>query len=177
MQDDPETTRTQFAAGQEPATPGAQDRRAPTKGEIRDLNNRLFFRLLQVANVMHNSATQAVEPLGLTSQQWSVLGAIARFEAEGGASVNDLSAYLRVTRQNLSNILQRLERSGLTERVASASDLRQRNVVMTEKGKSLWSELQKTAVPYHEHALRGFTVQERMDFRDLVTRLERGLRS
>src|SRR5690606_36214397 len=88
----------------------------PTDSEIRDLNNRLFFRLLQVANVMHNVATQVAEPLGLTSQQWSVLGSLARFEDKGGASVNDLSAHLRMSRQNLSKILQRLERSGLTER-------------------------------------------------------------
>lgn len=177
MQDDPEATFSQFAAGQEPGTVGVQDKRIPTGKEIRDLNNRLFFRLLQVANVMHNSATQAVEPLGLTSQQWSVLGAIARFEAQGGASVNDLSDYLRVSRQNLSNILQRLERSELTERVPSVSDLRQRNVVMTERGKALWSELQKIASPYHERALCGFTVLERMHFLELITRLERELRS
>lgn len=156
-----------------PSAPGS----ALTGEEIRDLNNRLFFRLLQVANVMHNAATQAVEALGVTSQQWSVLGSLARFEESGGASVNHLSAHLRISRQNLSNILQRLERVGLTERVPVPSDLRQRNVVMTEKGKELWRALQRIAGPFHEGALQGFTVAERLQFLELVTRLERGMRT
>ena len=149
----------------------------PTDPEIRDLNNRLFFRLLQVANVMHNAATQAVDSLGLTSQQWAVLGSVARFAEEGGASVNDLSAHLRMSRQNLSRILQRLEQSGLTERVPMPSDLRHRCVVMTERGKVLWKSLQRIAGPFHEDALRGFTVLERLHFLELITRLEKDLRT
>jgi DNA-binding MarR family transcriptional regulator len=141
------------------------------------LNNRLFFRLLQVANVMHNAATQAVAAFGLTSQQWSVLGSIATFEARGGASVNDLGAHLRMSRQNLSKILERLERSGLTKRIQVASDLRQRSVVMTHGGKAAWKSLQKIAGPFHEKALRGFSVRERLHFVELMTRLERDLRS
>lgn len=149
----------------------------PTDSEIRDLNNRLFFRLLQVANVMHNAATQVVAALGLTSQQWSVLGSIATFEGRGGASVNDLGAHLRMSRQNLSKILERLERSGLTERIPVQSDLRQRHVVMTGDGKAAWKSLQKIAGPFHEKALRGFSVLERLHFVELITRLERDLRS
>lgn len=150
---------------------------SPSAKEIGDLNNRLFFRLLQVANVMHNSASQAVEPLGLTSQQWSVLGSVARFEGQGGATVNDLSAHLRMSRQNLSKLLQRLERDGLTQRMPAPDDLRQRFVVMTDQGKSFWKSLQKIAIPFHESALQGFSVAERVLFLELITRLEKGLRS
>jgi DNA-binding MarR family transcriptional regulator len=145
--------------------------------DTRDLNNRLFFRLLQVANVMHNAATQAVATLGLTSQQWSVLGSIATFADRGGATVNDLGAHLRMSRQNLSKILERLERSGLTERIQVPSDLRQRQVVMTADGKAIWKSLQKIAGPFHEKALRGFSALERFHFLELITRLERDLRS
>jgi DNA-binding MarR family transcriptional regulator len=151
--------------------------RMPSDTEVRDINNRLFFRLLQVANVMHNAATQAADPVGLTSQQWSVLGSLARFEEKGGASVNDLSAHLRMSRQNLSKILQRLERLGLTERIPVPQDLRHRHVVMTEDGHKLWRSLQQIAGPFHENALRGFTVLERLHFLELITRLERDLRS
>ena len=142
---------------------------------VRELNNRLFFRLLQVANVMHVAATRSVQPLGVTSQQWSVLGSLARFESQGGASVNDLSAHLRMSRQNLSNILQRLEQSGLTRRVQDAQDLRQRRVVMTETGRTLWASLREIAGPFHEDALRGFTIPDRIRFLDLITRLDRAL--
>lgn len=162
---------------QTPDQPVVDRGSAPTDAEIRDLNNRLFFRLLQVANVMHNAATQVAEPVGMTSQQWSVLGSLARFEDRGAAaSVNDLSAHLRMSRQNLSKILQRLEASGLTERIPDPSDLRHRCVVMTDQGRSLWKSLQQIAGPFHENALRGFTVLERLHFLELITRLERDLR-
>lgn len=150
---------------------------ALTAREIVDLNNRLFFRLLQVANVMHNSASQAVDPLGLTSQQWSVLGSVARFQGRGGATVNDLSAHLRMSRQNLSKILQRLERDGLTQRVPGPNDLRQRFVVLTGQGRAVWKSLRKIAIPFHETALQGFRIAERVLFLELITRLERGLRA
>ena len=150
---------------------------SPSAREIYDLNNRLFFRLLQVANVMHNSASQAVEPLGLTSQQWSVLGSVARFEGQGGATVNDLSAHLRMSRQNLSKLLQRLERDGLTQRVSATHDLRQRYVVMTGNGKAIWKSLQKIAIPFHESALQGFSIAERIRFLEFITRLETGMMS
>lgn len=149
----------------------------PSAMEVRDLNNRLFFRLLQVANVMHNSASQAVETLGLTSQQWSVLGSIARFEGQGGATVNDLSAHLRMSRQNLSKLLQRLERDGLTQRVSASHDLRQRYVIMTGNGQAIWKSLQKIAVPFHESALQGFSLAERIRFLEFITRLEKGMMS
>jgi hypothetical protein len=36
--------------------------------------------------------------------------------------------------------------------------------------------LQKIAIPYHEAALRNFSVPERIEFLELITRLERELR-
>jgi hypothetical protein len=41
---------------------------------IHEINNRLFFRLFQVANTLHTKGTQAIEEFGVTTQQWSVLG-------------------------------------------------------------------------------------------------------
>ena len=43
---------------------------------IQEINNRLFFRLFQVANTLHTKGTQAIDEFGVTTQQWSVLGAL-----------------------------------------------------------------------------------------------------
>jgi hypothetical protein len=48
------------------------------------LANRVFFRLYQCANMLHKTGSRAVEAEGLTTQQWAVLGALSRDEAEGG---------------------------------------------------------------------------------------------
>lgn len=76
------------------------------------LANRVFFRLYQCANMLHKTGTRAVENEGLTTQQWAVLGALSRDEAKGGMSVGDLARYLKVSRQNLSGLLSRMERDG-----------------------------------------------------------------
>ncbi|MDY0273286.1 MAG: helix-turn-helix domain-containing protein, partial [Advenella sp.] len=69
---------------------------------IYEINNRLFFRFFQAANTLHTKGTQALEEFGVTTQQWSVLGALSRPKAENGMSVNELSRYLLITRQNLT---------------------------------------------------------------------------
>jgi DNA-binding MarR family transcriptional regulator len=70
-----------------------------------EINNRLFFRLFQVANTLHTKGTQAVEELGVTTQQWSVLGALSRPQVKDGMSIGDLSRFLLVSRQNLTGLL------------------------------------------------------------------------
>ena len=87
-----------------------------------DLANRLFFKLYQCTNMLHKTGTRAVEDEGLTTQQWAVLGALSRPEAQGGMSVGDLARYLMVSRQNLSGLLSRMERDGRLKLVADARD-------------------------------------------------------
>ena len=87
-----------------------------------EINNRLFFRLFQAANTLHTKGTQALDEFGITTQQWSVLGALSRPQAAAGMTVNELSHYLLVSRQNLTGLLSRLERDGL--RLALRAGLR-----------------------------------------------------
>lgn len=48
------------------------------------INNRLFFRFFQAANTLHTKGTQALDKFGVTTQPWSVLGALSRPKVEGG---------------------------------------------------------------------------------------------
>src|SRR4051794_26964935 len=103
-----------------------------------ELANRVFFRLYQCANMLHKTGTRAVEAEGLTTQQWAVLGALSRPQAEGGMSVGDLARYLKVSRQNLSGLLSRMERDGHLTTAPDGRDRRSRLVTMTESGRKVW---------------------------------------
>ncbi|OWW20791.1 MarR family winged helix-turn-helix transcriptional regulator [Noviherbaspirillum denitrificans] len=124
-----------------------------------ELANRMFFRLYQCANMLHKTGTRAVEDLGLTTQQWAVLGALSRPEASGGMSVGDLARYLMVSRQNLSGLISRMERNGHLHGAQDGRDKRSRLITMTESGKAVWNS---QAVPriheYYEKALADFSV-------------------
>lgn len=126
-----------------------------------ELANRLFFRLYQCANMLHKTGTRAVEDLGLTTQQWAVLGALSRPEAEGGMSVGDLARYLLVSRQNLSGLISRMERDGHLSSDPDGRDRRSRLITMTESGHEVWNN---QAIPkindYYEQALTDFSVSD-----------------
>lgn len=126
-----------------------------------ELANRLFFRLYQCANMLHKTGSRALEAEGLTTQQWAVLGALSRPAAEAGTSVGELARYLKVSRQNLSGLLGRMERDGHVRSEPDGRDRRSRLVSMTEKGRRVWQdEAQPKIHRYYEDALTGFSVND-----------------
>ncbi|NDE25775.1 MAG: MarR family transcriptional regulator [Betaproteobacteria bacterium] len=123
-----------------------------------EIANRLFFRLYQCANMLHKTGTRAVEKEGLTTQQWAVLGALSRKEALGGMNVGDLANYLKVSRQNLSGLIGRMERDGHIELTADTLDRRAKRVSMTKNGRHVWEkEAQPKIRAYYESALVDFS--------------------
>lgn len=130
--------------------------------EVRlELANRFFFKLYQCANMLHKTGSRAVADEGLTTQQWAILGALSRSDAERGMSVGDLARYLMVSRQNLAGVLSRMERDGHVEYAADPSDGRARLIVMTKPGRKLWEleALPKIRV-YYETALADFSTND-----------------
>jgi len=129
-----------------------------TKNTRLELANRLFFRLYQCANMLHKTGTRAVEKEGLTTQQWAVLGALSRSDAEGGMSVGDLARYLKVSRQNLSGQIGRMARDGHIELQADAKDRRAKRITMTLHGRKIWEkDAQPKIREYYEAALVDFS--------------------
>lgn len=126
-----------------------------------ELANRLFFRLYQCANMLHKTGTRAVEAEGLTTQQWAVLGALSRPEAEKGMSVGDLARYLMVSRQNLSGLISRMERDGHLTGTADGRDRRSRLITMTASGRKLWLHQATPKIHgYYEQVLENFSTDD-----------------
>lgn len=141
-----------------------------------DVANRLFFRLYQASNLLHKTGTRAVSRFGATTQQWAVLGALARPATRGqGSTVKDLIGFLMVSRQNLTAVLDRLESAGLVERVRCPGDGRMRHVRLTEAGARLWGEMQATIGAYYQEALAGFSQEECVLLFRLLDRLRDSL--
>src|SRR5664280_2202019 len=62
-----------------------------------DVANRVFFRLYQASNLMHKQGTRYVGQFATTTQQWAVLGALARpLVSDHGMPVKDLIEFLGV---------------------------------------------------------------------------------
>ena len=111
----------------------AQD---PYDVSVSAIHNRLFFRLFQVGNTL---ARQTTKEVGLTTVQWSVLGALSRPQVSGGMAFSELADYLVVSRQNLDGVLKRLEREGHVKRVVDLQDRRAKRVQLTPAGRAFWT--------------------------------------
>ncbi len=146
--------------------PGGQERAAD------HLNNRIFFRLFQVANTLQK---QAVKELGVTTVQWAVLGALSDPRPTYGIAVGTLADFLVVSRQNLDGVLKRLERDGLVERVADAEDKRARVVKLTRQGMAFWTDLRERIFQFYDQAVSGFRFDDRVALAHYLNALQEQL--
>jgi len=153
------------AAGLGPG-PGKPERAADL------LNNRIFFRLFQVANTLQR---QAVKELGVTTVQWAVLGALSDPRPNYGIAVGVLADFLVVSRQNLDGVLKRLERDGLIERVTNPEDKRARVVKLTRQGFAFWAELRERIFQFYDQAAAGFKFDDRVALVHHLNELQRQL--
>lgn len=136
------------------------------------LNNRIFFRLFQVANTLQR---QTVKELGVTTVQWAVLGALSDPRPTYGMAVGTLADFLVVSRQNLDGVLKRLERDGLVERVTDEEDKRARVVRLTPEGFAFWNELRQRIFQFYDQAASQFRFDDRVAFAHYLNELQRQL--
>ncbi len=118
-----------------------------------DTSNKLFFRLFQAVNIIHRTGTHALKQFDISTQQWSVLGALSRDGCEGGMTVNELSDYLLVSRQNLTGVLGRMERGGYIARQVNPRDQRSRHIILTPRGGEVWKIIQPAIADFYEASL------------------------
>jgi DNA-binding MarR family transcriptional regulator len=138
-----------------------------------DVANRLFFRLYQASNLMHKTGSRWVGEFNTTTQQWAVLGALSRPAVrERGMTVKELIEFLLLSRQNLTAVLNRLERSGLIERTRAAEDGRARRIQVTKQGSQTWASMLERIEAYYDAALEGFTTEECLTLFRLLDRLK-----
>jgi len=141
-----------------------------------EVANRLFFRLYQCSNLMHKNGTRHMADFGATTQQWAVLGALARpLVHDNGMSVKELIEFLLLSRQNLTAVLDRLEARAWIERVKDPTDGRARLVRLSAEGTRVWAAMQRPIADFYAGALTGLDDGEQVQLHQLLDRLKTGL--
>ncbi|MBO6824940.1 MAG: MarR family transcriptional regulator [Sneathiella sp.] len=136
-----------------------------------NLSNRLFFRLYQTANTLQKVGAQALEEEQITTQQWSILGALSRPAAGEGMTVSELCEYLRLSRQNMNGVLSRLEDRSLIGRKPDPNDQRSRRICLTEEGHAVWARIAPLINAFYDQALSGFSEDDRIAFVHYLNKL------
>lgn len=102
----------------------------------------LAFSLHETANLMKRRFEQEAKPIGLTLQQWRVLGVLSR---EGTQRQSALVEATQSAPMTISDVLDRLEKAGLVDRTASTEDSRAKDVSLTEAGTLKSQEIKSIA--------------------------------
>lgn len=141
-----------------------------------DVANRLFFRLYQCSNLMHKNGTRYMGELGSTTQQWAVLGALARpLVLEKGMSVKNLIEFLLLSRQNLTAVLDRLEGRGWIERAKDEDDGRAKRIRLTVAGRAVWARMLQRIETFYADSLSSLSDQDQLLLYQLLDRLKGSL--
>ncbi|MEM5274404.1 MarR family transcriptional regulator [Cupriavidus taiwanensis] len=139
---------------------------------VSSVHNRLFFRLFQAGNTLDR---QTIKNLGITTVQWSVLGALSRPQVAQGMSFSDLAEYLVVSRQSLDGVLKRLERDDHVIRIADTIDRRAKKVVLTPQGRAFWASLQPKIYEFYRQALMSFRFDDKVSLVHFLNQINAGM--
>lgn len=98
------------------------------------LDNQLCFRLYTAARLVTQAYFPYFEPLGITYPQYLVMLVLWEKDKQ---PVNDIAKRLYLETNTITPLLQRMEKQGILIRQKGDSDMRQRIVCLTDKGRQL----------------------------------------
>jgi len=115
--------------------PGATDRKTLP---LRDFEHSLPMELLKAREAAMARFRPMLRDHGLTEQQWRVIRALADYE---NIDASELARRSFLLAPSLTRILQHLEGEKLVRRSADANDQRRSVLVLTAKGRKLFSRV------------------------------------
>lgn len=127
----------------------------------------------RIEHLMRTQGRAELADLGVTRDQFHVLVALCGLELTMG----DLSARLGVAGSTVTDLVDRMERVGLVERVRDEADRRVIRVRITEGGKSVLNRVKERRRAYLGLVLGAMTGDEQKTLRDLLAKVHSFLAS
>jgi MarR family 2-MHQ and catechol resistance regulon transcriptional repressor len=187
MANDLETARTSVT-GQEPANPEADEAIDPlrvtalryhTEFPWSDPNaievNLGIFRASRVVGAAMARYLDA-RGLGISRARYTVLRTL--FFAQGNRMPqNEIGREMGVSKTNVTNLIDGLEKDNLVVRIANPADRRVTYAQLTPAGKELCAALMPAITKFMEDICRDFSTEERVMFKDFLSRIWRAVES
>lgn len=121
---------------------------------------RLGYLIHDVSRMRQTAFDQAMKPAGLTRSQWWVLANLVRQDAGPDINSSDLAKMLDIGKVTLGGIIDRLEATGLVERLPDAHDRRVKNIVITQKGRETVTKMRGIAEELNQKICSGLTDED-----------------
>jgi MarR family transcriptional regulator, organic hydroperoxide resistance regulator len=132
----------------------------------------LGYLLMQVSKAHHDRARQRLSPLGLYNGQEIIL---LYLQQEDGQSQTALAEKLCIQPATLTKSLDRMERSGLSQRKQNPDDRRITQVHITERGQELCSSINDVWQKLDIETFAVLTAEEQETLRYLLAKVRTNL--
>ena len=101
----------------------------------------LWLLLDQTAHLFHRALEAEIKPYGISLEQAAALAVI---NAIGdGATTGELAQWLFLTPHSVSEMMTRMEKKGLVNKIADRTSKRRKILTITAKGRQLFQQTQK----------------------------------
>jgi DNA-binding MarR family transcriptional regulator len=136
-----------------------------------------FRELIRTRGLLERVQQTYFAQFGLTGSQWAILRHLHRAEedSQSGLRLTDLSDRLLVRPPSVTGVVDRLERAGLVAREGSPTDLRAKQVMLTERGRELIDRVLAVHGAQIETVLGGLTTTEVSELHRLLVRFREHL--
>ena len=124
--------------------------------------------LRQAARQVSRLYDEALAPAAVSLNQFSVL---ARMDAVGSSTVQELAQRLVMDRSTLGHLLRPLAARGLVKLGVSKTDRRSREVTLTSAGKALLAKARPLWATAQRRFERGFGEMPALDLRAILRRV------
>ncbi len=136
-----------------------------------------MVRLQRMHRIAASRQLESLElPVNLTGARFTLLLTLY-FARDNLLAQNEISRELSVSRTNITNLIDGLERDGLVERVPNPADRRVSYARLTETGKRACLEVLPEMTRFLLDLLDGFSEEETAQFKDYLYRVQRNLAS
>ncbi|MBI3303018.1 MAG: MarR family transcriptional regulator [Deltaproteobacteria bacterium] len=111
----------------------------------------LVLCAFRLANVLGQVGNRLAGTYGLTAQQWLALTSIG-VARDAGVTPTDIGKMALVSPQNVTGLLDRLERAGYVQRTPANGDRRSYRVQLTAQGKKVFHALNPVGAAWAQEA-------------------------
>jgi DNA-binding MarR family transcriptional regulator len=138
----------------------------------------VLLALLRTVRVHRTAVSRQIDslelPVGMTGARYTLLMTLY-FSRENLLAQNEISRELNVSRTNITNLIDGLERDDLVERVPNPADRRVSYAQLTERGRAVCEHLMPTMAEVMEDATRDFSPDERGQLKGFLYRVQRNI--
>jgi DNA-binding MarR family transcriptional regulator len=127
----------------------------------------LVLCVFRLANVWGQVGNRLAGAYGLTAQQWLALTSIG-LAGEAGITPTEIGKNALVSPQNVTGLLDRLERAGYVQRKATGEDRRSYRVQLSEQGRKVLRALNPLGAAWAQKAATELSAEKIATLRSLL---------